>query len=72
MVLWELTPPIFLGAFLAVVALMLLTGTHGQLARGPRRLSAWLFGCPVHGGPCRCHDRHHHGRKKRYAFRGRP
>lgn len=61
---WELSLPISLGVFLALVVVMLLTDTHANLLRGPRRLASWLFnarggcgckavGCKA-GGACGC------------------
>lgn len=41
--LWELTPPIFLGTLLAIVAIVLLMNKQAKLLRGPRRLAAALF-----------------------------
>lgn len=44
--LWELAPPIFLGTFLAIVAVIFLANKQRKLLRGPARLANWLFGAP--------------------------
>lgn len=47
--LWELTLPVFFGAFLALVTVLALMGKLHKLKRGPRAFVAWLNG----GSACR-------------------
>lgn len=47
MALWELTAPVFLGAFLALVCVLMLMGKTAKLLRGPRSLARW-----INGGSC--------------------
>ena len=51
--LWELAPPIFLGVFLAIVAIALLLNMQGTLLRGPRLLANALF-APRHACKAGC------------------
>jgi len=49
MALWELSLPIFVGAFLALVVVIMLMGKTHKLLRGPRALVNWI------NGRDRCH-----------------
>lgn len=44
--MWELTPPIFVGALLAIVAVVFLMNKQRALLEGPQGLANWLFGAP--------------------------
>lgn len=50
--MWELAPPIFLGALLAIVAVVFLMNKQRALLEGPQGLANWLFG-PPHACPHR-------------------
>lgn len=65
MALWQTASPIFLGAFLALVAVIILMGKTHKLLRGPKALAAWING----DGGCRRKYGRKHGRKHGPAAR---
>ena len=60
MALWDLASPIFLGAFLALVSVIMLMGKTHKLLRGPKALLAW-----INGGRRACGRRRHAKKKHR-------
>ena len=44
MALWELSAPVFVGTFLALVAVLMMMGKTHKLLRGPMALASWIAG----------------------------
>lgn len=53
MALWELSAPIFLGTFAAIVLVIMLMGKTHELLRGPTALARWINGHDDGGRSCR-------------------
>ena len=74
--LWPLVSPIFLGTFLALVAIIVLMGKAHKLTRGPRRAFGRMMygsGCGGGCGCAKCRRRHRRwGRQVRLQQSQRP
>lgn len=69
--LWPLVSPIFLGTFLALVAVILLMGKAHKLTRGPRRaFNRMMYGCGCGCGKpdCACSTCRAYGGKKKGTY----